>query len=81
MGVYAGSTDTSYAEAVRSRREELGSLTDTEILAGNTPHYLASRVAHKIGPRGPAAALQAACTTSLVAVHWVAPSAVVRKVR
>ncbi|RAJ43056.1 phosphopantetheine binding protein [Kitasatospora sp. SolWspMP-SS2h] len=72
IGVYAGSTDTSYAEVVRSRREELGPLTDMEILVGNAPDYLASRVAYKIGLRGPAVVVQAACATSLVAVHTAA---------
>jgi acyl transferase domain-containing protein len=72
IGVYAGSTDTSYAEIVRSRRDELPLATDMEILVGNAPDYLASRVAYKIGLRGPAVVVQAACATSLVAVHTAA---------
>ncbi|MGC4757617.1 type I polyketide synthase [Micromonospora trifolii] len=72
IGVYAGSTHNAYAEIVRSRREEPPLATDLEILIGNAPDYLASRAAYKIGLRGPAVAIQAACATSLVAVHTAA---------
>jgi phthiocerol/phenolphthiocerol synthesis type-I polyketide synthase E len=68
IGVYAGSTDTPYAQILRDRQEEL-SVTDMEILVANAPDYLASRVAYKLGLRGPAVVVQAACATSLVAVH------------
>ena len=69
VGVYAGSTDTAYAQLLKERRDELPSVTDMEILVANAPDYLASRVAYKLGLRGPAVVVQAACATSLVAVH------------
>lgn len=68
IGVYAGSTETAYAQILRDRQDEL-SVTDMEILVANAPDYLASRVAYKLGLRGPAVVVQAACATSLVAVH------------
>lgn len=71
IGVYAGSTDTRYAQILRERQEELG-VTDLEILVANAPDYLASRVAYKLDLRGPAVVVQAACATSLVAVHTAA---------
>ncbi|MFI0907259.1 type I polyketide synthase [Streptomyces sioyaensis] len=69
IGVYAGSTDTAYAQILKDRQDELPSVTDMEILVANAPDYLASRVAYKLGLRGPAVVVQAACATSLVAVH------------
>lgn len=69
IGVYAGGTDTGYDRNLRENRDALASVTDMEILLGTAPDYLASRVAYKLGLRGPAVTVQAACATSLVAVH------------
>ncbi|MET9255120.1 beta-ketoacyl synthase N-terminal-like domain-containing protein [Streptomyces sp. NPDC003717] len=69
IGVYAGGTDTGYDRTLRENREAAGSLSDLEILLGTAPDYLAGRVAYKLGLRGPAVTVQAACATSLVAVH------------
>ena len=69
IGVYAGGAETSYAQTLRSQRAALPALTDWEILLATGTDFLASRVAYKLGLRGPAVVVQAACATSLVAVH------------
>ncbi len=72
IGIYAGCSLSTYTEALRARQQEDGSITSWDILTGTTSDYLASRVAYKLGLRGPAANVQAACATSLYAVHFAA---------
>ncbi|MGW1895268.1 type I polyketide synthase [Streptomyces sp. NPDC002004] len=69
VGVYAGSSENAYAHILTSQQTQLPSVSDWEIRVANGADFLCSRVAHKLGLRGPAVAVQAACATSLVAVH------------
>lgn len=69
IGVYAGGTETGYAHAVKAARDTLPPVSDWEILIANGADFLASRLAYKLGLRGPAITVQAACATALVAVH------------
>lgn len=69
IGVYAGGTDTEYATILRSRRAMLPSVTNWEIRVATGADFLGTRVAYKLGLRGPAVTVRAACATSLVAVH------------
>lgn len=76
IGVYAGSSENGYAQLIRELREQhrsghgpLSTVSDWEIRVANGPDFLCSRVAHRLGLRGPAVTVQAACATSLVAVH------------
>ncbi|MFJ8476079.1 type I polyketide synthase [Kitasatospora sp. NPDC094011] len=69
IGVYGGSTETQYAQALRAQRDRLPGLTEEEVLLGTAPDFLAARTAERLGLRGPAVAVQAACATALVAVH------------
>jgi acyl transferase domain-containing protein len=69
IGVYAGGADTDYAMILRSRRAELAGVTNWEIRVATGTDFLGTRVAYKLGLRGPAVAIRAACATSLVAVH------------
>jgi phthiocerol/phenolphthiocerol synthesis type-I polyketide synthase E len=69
IGVYAGGTQTAYAQILESQRATLKSVTDWEILLGSGTDFLVSRLAYKLGLRGPSVTVQAACATSLVAVH------------
>lgn len=69
VGVYAGGTDTAYAAVLRSRRDALPSVSDWEIRLATGLDFLTSRTAYKLGLRGPAVTVRAACATSLVAVH------------
>ncbi|MFE3604125.1 type I polyketide synthase [Streptomyces sp. NPDC059142] len=71
IGVYGGGTDTAYAQLLR-QPGSVPAATDMEILLGNAVDYLATRVAYKLGLRGPAVTVQAACATSLAAVHTAA---------
>ncbi|HTI20312.1 MAG TPA: beta-ketoacyl synthase N-terminal-like domain-containing protein [Kutzneria sp.] len=69
IGVYAGGTETYYGHLLRSQRDQIPGMTDWEILIGTATDFLVSRIAYKLGLRGPAVTVQAACATSLVAVH------------
>ncbi|MFD8700711.1 type I polyketide synthase [Kitasatospora purpeofusca] len=72
IGIYAGCSLSSYTETLRARQREDQSITTWDILMGTTSDYLASRIAYKLGLRGPTANVQAACATSLYAVHFAA---------
>ncbi|WP_406115721.1 beta-ketoacyl synthase N-terminal-like domain-containing protein [Kitasatospora purpeofusca] len=72
IGIYAGCSLSSYTETLRARQQEDHSITTWDILMGTTGDYLASRIAYKLGLRGPTANVQAACATSLYAVHFAA---------
>jgi acyl transferase domain-containing protein len=72
VGVFAGSATNGYL-AGYSGTDEISSL---QIMVGNDPDYLATRVAYKFNLSGPALTLQTACSTSLVAVHQACQSLV-----
>nr|WP_280470018.1 beta-ketoacyl synthase N-terminal-like domain-containing protein [Nocardia brasiliensis] len=72
IGIYAGCSLSTYTETLRAKQLEDGSITTWDILTGSTSDYLASRIAYKLGLRGPATNVQAACATSLYAVHYAA---------
>jgi phthiocerol/phenolphthiocerol synthesis type-I polyketide synthase E len=72
IGIYAGSSLSTYTETMRARQQEDATITNWDILTGTTSDYLASRVAYKLGLRGPTTNVQAACATSLYAVHFAA---------
>ncbi|MEV8104674.1 MULTISPECIES: beta-ketoacyl synthase N-terminal-like domain-containing protein [unclassified Streptomyces] len=69
VGVYAGSGENTYAQLLKANRASLPSVSDWEIRVANGPDFLCGRVAHRLGLRGPTVTVQAACATSLVAVH------------
>ncbi len=69
FGIYGGGTENGYGQILRERRHELPGVTDWDILLGTASDYQVSRVAYKLGFTGPSVAVQAACSTSLVAVH------------
>jgi len=69
VGVYAGSSiNTYYPNNVVSRPDVLGPFGVFPAIALNEKDFLATRVAYKLNLRGPAVSVQAACSTSLVAV-------------
>ncbi|MCP4655929.1 MAG: polyketide synthase, partial [bacterium] len=69
LGVYAGAGMSRYAVNVFSNHElqETMDPQALEFLVGQD--YLATRISYKLGLRGPGVVVQAACSTSLVAVH------------
>jgi phthiocerol/phenolphthiocerol synthesis type-I polyketide synthase E len=69
VGVYAGCSDSGYAGIIRSQREQLPHVTDWDIRLATGADFLSTRIAYRLGLRGPAVTVQAACATSLVAVH------------
>ncbi|TDV49792.1 type I polyketide synthase [Actinophytocola oryzae] len=69
VGVYVGGGYNTYLLRNVGTQPGAGELTlDKATLLGNRSDFLASRVAYKLGLRGPAVNVQTACSTSLVAV-------------
>jgi phthiocerol/phenolphthiocerol synthesis type-I polyketide synthase E len=72
IGLYAGGSETSYLSTLRARRELLAGASDWQLRLATGVDFLTSRVAYKLGLRGPAVTVQTACSTSLVAIHLAA---------
>jgi acyl transferase domain-containing protein/NADPH:quinone reductase-like Zn-dependent oxidoreductase/aryl carrier-like protein len=76
VGVFAGGggnvSSYLFAEAAQFR-PHLGATASVTHL-GNDKDFLATRVSYKLNLRGPAVAVQTACSTSLVAVHLACQS-------
>lgn len=68
IGVYAGSAASSYVMNLYSHPELIGALGDFQIGLGNDKDSLTTSVSYKLNLKGPSMAIQAACSTSLVAV-------------
>ncbi|MFL5347180.1 MAG: amino acid adenylation domain-containing protein [Hyalangium sp.] len=70
IGVFGGAGVPRYwLQQVASLAPAQGSSSDYRAIVGNGNDFLATRVAYKLGLRGPALSLQTACSTSLVAIH------------
>src|SRR5262249_36090078 len=69
VGVYAGSSQTSYHDALLRHRDRLGPVSDWQLRLSTGVDFLTTRTAYKLGLTGPAVTLQTACSTSLVAIH------------
>jgi phthiocerol/phenolphthiocerol synthesis type-I polyketide synthase E len=73
VGVYAGDGPNLYLTRhllPAAGAGALGNIADLlGLMSGNSPGSLCTRVAYKLNLRGPAVAVQTACSTSLTAVH------------
>ena len=68
IGIYAGTTRSSYVNNIYSNFELAESVGTIQIGIGNDKDHLAPRVSYKLNLRGPSVTVQTACSTSLVAV-------------
>ncbi len=69
VGVYAGSSLSTYLLRNLASEGSAGQAADLHLLLGNDKDHVATRVAYKLGLRGPAIGVQTGCSSSLVAVH------------
>jgi acyl transferase domain-containing protein/thioesterase domain-containing protein len=70
VGIWAGSgVNNYYLKNILKRPGAFETVADFQAIISNDKDYLASRIAYKLNLRGPAVAVQTACSTSLVAVH------------
>jgi acyl transferase domain-containing protein len=74
IGVFGGVSASSYAITAMSSPEVGRAISPYQVVLSNEKDFLAARVAYKLDLRGPAIVVQAACATSLVAVHMAAQS-------
>ncbi|MFC6092301.1 thioester reductase domain-containing protein [Saccharothrix lopnurensis] len=74
VGVFAGgaqSTYTSVLFAAKAQAEGMAAaIDDVDLHLGGLGDFLPSRVAYKLGLRGPTVGVQTACSSSLYAVHY-----------
>lgn len=68
IGVYAGTSMSSYLYNIYSNPELVGLVGDFQVQLGNDKDNLPTSVSYKLNLKGPSIAIQTACSTSLVAV-------------
>ncbi|HWM07047.1 MAG TPA: polyketide synthase [Actinophytocola sp.] len=72
-GVFAGTGPSNYSLALRVaavREHGVAAVSDdADLYLGSEPDFLTSRVAYKLGLRGPSVSVATACTSALTAVH------------
>lgn len=69
IGIYGGTGDTSYLQHILNNAEDIpATARETQVFFGNYRDFMVTRAAYKLNLKGPAIAVQTACSTSLVAV-------------
>jgi amino acid adenylation domain-containing protein len=74
VGVFAGCGHGGYLGNLVSSPEVVRSVGRMRIVLGTDKDHLAAGIAYRLDLRGPAVAVQTACSTSLVAVHMACQS-------
>ncbi|MEZ4474900.1 MAG: polyketide synthase [bacterium] len=69
VGVFIGATYATHGERVAARFEAGEPIPGSAII-GNLDNMLAARLSHALDLRGPALAVDSACSSTLVALHW-----------
>jgi acyl transferase domain-containing protein/acyl carrier protein len=72
VGVYAGVGMNTYLANIYSNPEVVETAGGLQIGIGSDKDYLSTRVSYKLNLEGPSIVVQAACSTSSVAVHLAA---------
>jgi phthiocerol/phenolphthiocerol synthesis type-I polyketide synthase E len=72
-GVFAGTGPSNYSLALQvaaARAYGVAAVSDdADLYLGSAPDFLTSRIAYKLGLRGPSVSVGTACSSSLTAVH------------
>jgi amino acid adenylation domain-containing protein len=75
VGVFAGMGSQSYLQRhLMTNPKILARQGEYKLMISNANDYMTTRVAYKLGLKGPAIGVQTACSTSLVAVHMACQS-------
>ncbi|AFY33178.1 type I polyketide synthase [Calothrix sp. PCC 7507] len=69
IAVYAGASLSSYLVKLLSNPHLRGAIDESQVLMSNDKDFLTTWVSYKLNLEGPSCTVQAACSTSLVAVH------------
>jgi acyl transferase domain-containing protein/acyl carrier protein len=69
VGVFAGASMSNYLESLYRNQDILRAAGMYQILLNNDKDHLPTRVSYRLNLTGPSLCVQAACATSLVAVH------------
>jgi acyl transferase domain-containing protein/acyl carrier protein len=68
IGVFAGTAISTYLSEIYANLASPGLVDDFQIIVGNDKDHLTTQASYKLNLKGPSVAVQAACSTSLVAV-------------
>ena len=74
IGVFAGASGSTYFLALADLYRHATESDRLQMMFGNSPSYLATRVSYKLGLTGPSYTISTACSSSLVAVHTACQS-------